>query len=292
MYRSDHDAALARIAALEADLARDRTDDAAREGKLAKLEATLAKERIELARVEAELAKLRPPKPRPAPVPESPEPPASVRPPTTYLGAVVFFAIVGLLLVIAMATQCNKRKADEPIPPRLTRIPDEIDALIRVAKKRGQEALPGSRLITISAKGVTENGALHPDYGDLEAYFQITVSPPKDPDIDPSVPIGAAPPVVRSPFDDYKCTTLHFRNTAWTEDSSTLGGMCVVGDLFKNESEIEPRCTAASIWARAKSEGAPGGAIAELRLQHGMWHFAIRDQRATFEKIYPDDCDP
>jgi hypothetical protein len=288
MYRSDHDAALARIAALEADLARERSDDAAREGKLAKLEAALARERIELARVEAELAKLRP---KPKPPAPAPEPEAPKRTPSTYLGTVVFFAVIALLLVIAMATQCNKRKADEPVHAvRFARVPDEIDALLGAAKKRGHEVLPGSRMITISAKGVTEIGQLHPDYGELEADFQVTVSPPKGPDIDPSVPIGAAPPVDRSPFDDYKCTTLQYRNNEWTENS-VLGGMCVVGDLYKNVSEIEPRCTMTSIWARARADGAPGGAIAELRLQQGSWHFSIRDQRATFEKRYPDDCE-
>jgi hypothetical protein len=289
MYRSDHDAALARIAALEADLARERSDDAAREDKLAKLEAALAKERAELSRAEAELAKLRPPKPEPEP---EPEPQDVMGPRSTYLGPMVAGSVLVLLIVIAAATRCGKRKEDVPVPetPRIARIPDEIASLIAVAKKRAQEVLPGSRLLTVEGSGITEDGRVHPDHGALEAYFQVNVPPPKEPEVDPSVPIGAAPPVARSPLADYQCTTLRYRNNEWSEDS-VMGGMCVVGDLFKNTSDLEPRCTMASIWARAKADGAPGGAIAEIRLQQYSWRFAIRDQRAMFEKSYPDDCE-
>ena len=66
--------------------------------------------------------------------------------------------------------------------------------------------------------------------------------------------------------------------------------MCAIGDLFANDPPLEPRCTTSSIWVRARMDGAPAGAIAELRLQKSSWTFVISDQRASFRASYPDDC--
>lgn len=292
MYRDDHDAALARIAALEADLARERSDDAARETKLAKLEAALVKERAELARLEAEVQRLRPAKPRP-PAPERPPepgPPPAASTESTYVRLGLFFTIVGLLIVVAAASRCGKRKRDveAPPPPRVAKMPDAIEGLVAEGRKRAAEVLPAGRLVRLDAKGVTENGELHPSYGELVLEFQADRPPPAAPEVDPSVPIGAAPPIERSRFDDYECKTLRHQNGQWTISDI---GMCGLGDLYAGKSDLEPSCTTASIWQRALRDGAPSGAIAEITLGSSSWQFAIRDQRASFTKNYPDDCE-
>ena len=66
--------------------------------------------------------------------------------------------------------------------------------------------------------------------------------------------------------------------------------MCVVGDLRASDAELEPKCTTSSIWVRARMDGAPAGAIAEIRLERSTWSFVINDQRASFRGSYPDDC--
>ncbi|HEY5938033.1 MAG TPA: hypothetical protein VIU61_25460 [Kofleriaceae bacterium] len=291
MYRNDHDAALARIAALEADLARERSDDAAREDKLAKLQAALVKERAELGRLEAEVQRLRPAKPKPAlerPPEPSPAPAANGMSSHVRLG--LFFTMMGLLIVIAAASRCGKRKKDVEAPPplRIAKMPDAIEGLWAEGQKRAAEVLPGGRLVTMTAKGVTETGELHPSYGELVMEFQADLPPPSEPRVDPSVPIGAAPPIERSTFDDYECKTLRHQSGEWTVSTVT---MCILGDLYKGKSGLEPRCTTASIWQRALLDGAPSGAIAELRLDRHSWRFEIRDQRASFDKTYPDDCE-
>ena len=294
MFRDDHEAALARIAALEADLKRERSEDADRARKLARIEATLAKERAELARAEAELAKLRPAKPKPAPVRPAPVPaPAADVPaaPNAYLAPVVFFGVMFVMIVIALATRCGKRGSIDPEEPSRTwpRVPDEVDKLVAEATRRGGEALAGSKMLTLELTGVTEEGKLHPEYGSLQAYFQVEAAPAPRPEIDPSVPIGAAPPPERSPFANYRCTTLTYQKGEWSAES--LGdGICITGELFKNQSALAPRCTTASIWARAIADGAPKGAIAEILLRPYGWRFSIRDQRVTFERNYEDDC--
>lgn len=59
MFRDDHEAALARIAALEAELERERAGDAAKSRRLAQLEQQLDEARRKLLATQAELVKHR-----------------------------------------------------------------------------------------------------------------------------------------------------------------------------------------------------------------------------------------
>jgi len=292
MFRDDHEAALARVNALEAELARERSNDAAREHKLAQLEATLAKERARLASAEAELARHRPaPAKRPEPSVESDRTPGA---PNVYLGSVIAIGVVLIFCLVGLA-KCMSKKApvpERPVPARfiVKPLPDSISALLPQIRQRGEAMLPGSKLLELEAKGVTEDGALHPEYGELEATFQREASKTA-PKVDPSVPIGAAPPEPESLLDDYECVYIVRGPTEWRENVLNEHRMCAVGEMRKYDDPLVPNCTMKSIWARARADGAPSDAIATIRLAKGRWTFEINDQRESHRFSYLDDCE-
>ena len=100
-YRDDHEAALARMDALTAELARARTDDVQQEARIAALEAELAEERDKAARAQAALDELRPPAPEPPPPKVVSEAESDPIPALVFFGlmvaACVLIAIVGAL---------------------------------------------------------------------------------------------------------------------------------------------------------------------------------------------------
>lgn len=107
MFRDDHEAALARIAALETELDDAQADDAEREAKVAKLERELVRARLKLEQAESELAQHRP---RPAPSPRPvvarrvgvpTDPPAEVgAKPGTGRAAAIVVAVLLVLIVV------------------------------------------------------------------------------------------------------------------------------------------------------------------------------------------------
>jgi hypothetical protein len=115
VFRDDHDAALARIDALEAELARSRSDDAKQAARIEKLETQLAQAKAKLAAAEQASPAQRPKvaprvqqpdwgstrvKPPAAPIAGALEPPQDRRPRSGGHAAAIVVAIL-LLAVLA-----------------------------------------------------------------------------------------------------------------------------------------------------------------------------------------------
>ena len=112
MFRDDHDAALARIDALEAELKRARSDDADQAARIEKLEGQLELAKRKLADTEGELDQHRPrtkprsepsvqPRPRPGVAPV--EPLELDRPAPSDRGVALVVAIILIGVVVAGA---------------------------------------------------------------------------------------------------------------------------------------------------------------------------------------------
>jgi hypothetical protein len=175
-FRDDHDAALARITALEQALARERADDDSQRARIAALEAELRAARAELERAAAELDQLRPPAdpPRAAEpsVPGAPPVPAEPRPAVGAVGQAWLWVIGVLAAFGALAvgiTMCGEgREATAPVPPpRVAAMADDISGYLAEGRARAERLLPGSRIISMTGRGVDEHGRLHPDHGVL-----------------------------------------------------------------------------------------------------------------------------
>lgn len=57
---------------------------------------------------------------------------------------------------------------------------------------------------------------------------------------------------------------------------------------------LQPRCSVSEIRRRSLADGAPKGAMAQVRIREGgQWHVGIEDQGKTlFSSTYKDDCAP
>ncbi|HEY5921944.1 MAG TPA: hypothetical protein VIV11_09755 [Kofleriaceae bacterium] len=303
MFRDDHEAALARLEAVEAELAKEKSKDVRQEQRLASLEAELRAAKSKLRETEAELAKHRPPLPEPVALPK---PASTAARPTSAedaqlarrramlaFGLLAAAFVVGLSIYATKAgredSEYNTSTTEETKPQQKLALPDSISALLPEIRARGEQELPGSRLIELSGKGITSEGALHETYGELEATFYRTVEP-VEPEVDPKLPVGAAPPVAHSSLDRHKCAYVRRTATGWQEHSLAAFQMCVLGDLYEGRSALEPSCTMKTIWQRAIADGAPANAIAEISLQQSRWEFEINDQRLQFARTYSDDC--
>jgi hypothetical protein len=306
VFRDDHEAAVARLAALEDELKRERDKDIQQEGRIAQLEAQLAAGREKLRETEAELAKYRPPPARPR------NETAGLhvsKPPQQASRGVAIAAMGFLAFVVVLALLANRSSPPEdPVSPsaaepRQPFLPDEISGLMSELRSRGEAQLPGSHLIDLTGKGITSEGRLHATYGELAAtFYRKTIEPV--PAVDPNLPVGAAPP--QAPIEEQKCAYLRRTASGWGTDP--MYGMidtCLLGtdiDLFdpmyarettqrpSRTAPLEPTCSMRSIWARAIADGAPRDAIAEISIQRGRWRFEINDQRLQFARRYDDDC--
>jgi hypothetical protein len=293
-YRDDHEAALARVNALEEELARERTDEAERDARLSALEAELRGAREKLAAAEVQLEELKPParpaaKPAPAPAPA----PARAGDHWLLFSLIAGAAVIGI--VIAVTTSRSDHDHDEevrlpPPPPRVAAMPDRLSTLLEEARRRAQELLPGSRIIEMRGEGIDEEGRLHPEYGSV--LFRVhRTNPPAAPSFDEDRPIGAPQPEP-PPHEPYSCVTMTYGPGGWDEPLIIDGevfGYCAFGESDANDDAIAPACTAKSIWVMARRDGAPAGAIAAITYD-GRWTLRIADRRASFERDYDDDC--
>ena len=294
MFRDDHEAALARLQAVEAELANEKSKDVKQEQRLASLEAELRAAKAKLHETETELAKHRPPPPKPAPTPAPfVEDAQGVRPRsmlTLGLLAAVLVSVVGLAVWANIMSRRDSQHTRTPDPPKAElALPDSISALLPEIRARGEQELPGSRLVELSGEGITSEGALHETYGELEATFYRTVEP-AEPEVDPKLPVGAAPPVAHSPLDRHKCAYVKRTATGWRKDGLAGFHLCILGDRYERRSSLDPACTMKSIWQRAIVDGAPANGIAMISLQQSEWEFEINDQRLQFRRTYRDDC--
>ncbi len=294
--RNDHDAALARVKALEDELARERADDHRRDERMAALDAELRSARQLLEAAARELAELRPPAPASPPV----RPPALAPVPAPDPGRawIIAVGIVGVIIVLLVLVSVRSRSPSRsgpavskaPARKPVDVMPDDIAGYLEEARAKAQELLPGSRIISMTGEGIDQHGRLHPSYGEFSVELH-RVNPSPDEVEEPGRPIGAPPPP-QAPHDDYSCLFLDRDTTGWRDNvlaKSGLTGFCPLGDLKANRSEISPVCTMKSIWQRALADGARDGAIAKIRYE-GRWHFEIDDDRARFERDYDDDC--
>jgi hypothetical protein len=301
VFRDDHEAALARLQALEEELARERAKDVKQEQRLDSLEAQLAAAKEKLRQTEAELAIHKPPEPprresrlRPPagsePYPNPPLPPgrgAAIAAATLLIGVVV----IGLVMMKRSRTEdagAGSATREVPAPESTPFMTDQVSDLLPDLRAYGHERLPGSRMVELEGKGITSDGSLHETYGAIDGTFYVKARRP-EPEVDPNLPVGAAPPVHAS-LDEHKCTYVRRDAKGWAEHPMSVMNMCVMGDLFGQVSELEPSCSMRSIWSRAIADGAPADAIAEISLRRGLWHFTINDQRLQFRRTYSDDC--
>jgi hypothetical protein len=294
VFRDDHDAALARLKAVEDELARERDKDVKQESRLASLEAQLAAAKEKLRATEAELAKHKPPEPRSQSKPAE----SSVTPRPPGRGAAIAAGMVLVLIVIVGIAMMRRGRQDHTAPSAgrapaaqaTPFMPDQISDLLNEMRTRANEQLPGARLVQVRSAGITPDGTLHDTYGKLDAVFQHEVLI-VEPEVDPNVPIGAAPRVEPSVLDRYKCVYISRTTRGWEDDSPLNSlGMCALGDLWAN-SDLQPRCSMRSIWQRAIADGAPRDAIAEISFTtSNVWNFRINDQRMSFAQNYVDDC--
>jgi hypothetical protein len=302
VFRSDHEAALARLQALEEELARERDKDVKQEARLAALEAQLATAKDQLRETAAELALHKPPPPKSESklkLPAGSERTGDVpRPPGRGAAIAAVTALTAVTLIGFLMMKRGNRSGDPPagratLPvtvevPNLY-IPDQVSEMLDEMRSRAEKELPGARLVQLRSKGITSQGELHATFGELEAVFQREMPTP-EPEVDPNVPIGAAPPVEPNALDRFKCLYLTRNPRGWDDSALYSMNMCALGDLWAN-TDLHPQCSMRSIWARAITDGAPRDAVAEIGFTSShVWNFRINDQRMQFSQNYVDDC--
>jgi hypothetical protein len=292
VYRDDHEAALARVAALEDEIARDAVNDEAREARLAGLERELVTARKQLETAKAELAKLRPepaePKPpaKREPITSTPQPP-SAQPWIPIALAVGVLVLIIVAFAISRSSKARRVPAPEPVQ---TSLPDEVSRLIDEGRARADKLMPGAFLTRIDAKGVTEQGSLHPEFGELELEFRHENPRPPKPEVDPNLPIGAPRPP-EPEYHRWSCVDVKRVHGVW--EDLDLRDMCsIYGANERSYSDVTPKCTMRSVWVRARAAGAPANAIAHIELDGGSWSFDIADDRAAIKQSFDDNCVP
>jgi hypothetical protein len=284
VFRDDHEAALARVTALQAELAREQADDADREQRLAALTAELAEAKSKLQRVESELASYKPaPSPAPEPLDVITEPPQDADTRRTRVIVTFLIAVIVIFVLTLIAMRGSRDRDDRVNLPHVNNISADRLAVMAELRAVGNRYLPGSFLAEFRAEGVTRDGLLHAEYGNLHVQFAraMTQAPPPSPS---EVPIGAAPPM---PVPIAECVIATRTASGWNED---VTGATVWPCMLPREQALEPRCSMQQIWARAIAQGASQDAIATLKFLGSQWQFSINDQRFEFSRSYPDDC--
>ncbi len=180
-----------------------------------------------------------------------------------------------IALVLLVLAACEDRSPPSPRPAeavadRWFAEPDQVSAALASAQKKVDEELRGARLVRLSAHGVDEEGKLHPRFGAFEVEFQR--------EYDPDLPIGAP----RWAHEEQTCLVLMRDSKGWTAHR-----LCTPA-----AATDPPRCTARTVWKRARKDGASAGAIAALTFERGRWHVTIDDARAPFDHEYDDGCLP
>lgn len=299
-FRDDREALLARLDALQGELARaggaadrealrrrveelaaavdEATDRLDRDrGALGELGARLDAVRRELggSSVPARSVASAPPAVAPAP-------PRGARFPL-WLAVIPVAAIA-----IASALVRGGSSPDEaavPLDPTQSAVPGDpraFDPLAALDRARQRSLLgAGGQLSGIRAQYVSPNGRL-----DLEArayhaqvvytFYEPGPTPPPEAD----TPLGVPRPVSMGQYATVEVTSAGM--TAFPPTPFPSGG-----------AAPEPRCSFASLWAVARARGAPEGAVATIdyggTAAEGHWNFSIADTSTNFA-VTDDEC--
>jgi hypothetical protein len=297
-HRDDHDAALARADALQAELDRERASHAEQGDRIAALERELREARNRLEKAEATLGDIKPKKPAPSPVFTDEPPPQEHDEGTAKIGLVIGVIVMGIIAALAMAKcQTAERRGDAPPLEPSEKPPFVADTLM----KRGLERLGGEMLLDeIAFDYVKSDGTLDETHGRVRIETRKR-RPPKPPD-DPNRPTGAPDPNAHDPMMDMMmsdCPEHYWSPSGWSQQR----GSCM---SFGNAPVGRPGCTPASIVGRARADGAPEG-LARVKVEwtylampRGLedgwkWTFSITDhaRNVSFSRDYDDrDCVP
>jgi hypothetical protein len=289
MYRDDHEAALARMQALETELAAHASDDR----KLATLTREVADARTRLEHAEAELQRMRsttPPRaaatsPVPTPAPE-PAPGSGILTLAVVLGG------LGALCAIATVAASWHETPRAAAPVKAT--PDPAvsgDRMLAEGIERATALALGAELVAIEATGVHADGSLDPKYGELAVELIRDRGPEPITPVDSSTPIGA--PRLEHVYLRYDCIRLVYTHGRWQDQWPAIKmdierlHSCL--DTFETHPPLRRHCSIAQIWQRARRH-APATAIAKLALDVTGWSFTINDPRLSVELHERDDC--
>ncbi|HRC57767.1 MAG: hypothetical protein IPI49_05475 [Myxococcales bacterium] len=204
-----------------------------------------------------------------------------------------------LLVVLgALLCGCRDRAAQEtataaaPAPQP----PSSADELLRHVSARAK----GLVLTSLTLSYVRPDGVMDPTYGSMQA--QIGDLPPPPPPDDPSRPVGAPEPPRYASILGNDCWELAWRPGGMvSENHRRLCGP----SLGQSTPHQAVRCSIAQLWERARKDGAPAGLAviswdSYFELKESLpttvlgWKFSITDapRDISFQKQYPDDCDP
>ena len=273
--RDDHDAALARADALQAELDRERAEHADQTERIAELERELAAARQRLERAEEALGDIKPRKRV-----DADRLPSGRRADNEAHASVVKpLSVVAAVLVIGVALSlCARRRGDDAVkaidPPR-PQPPFVADVLVREGLAQVTDDTLAVQEIAVDY--VAPDGTLDVTHGRIR-IATAKRPPPKPPD-DPSRPTGAPGPdetdrMVAMMMADCPQPTWS-PHTGWERSS----GSCMsFGDLARGA----PVCSPGSIVARARADGAPDG----LARVHAQWTFALRAHGRAWQWTY------
>ncbi len=259
-YRDDHDAALARAAALEKELADARAEHHRDEEKIAKLEAEL--------------------RARPRPKRTHKRPPGRA----VWIAALAAGVLVVAVPVVVLVQR--HRAARDQVAAGW-----DVQQYLAEAVADATSQWSDAELMKITADYVDSTGRaqLDVDGARLSYWFR---SPSRAQPPDPPSRIGLPAPTRTKPCQlreriHYKGDTSLSSDTQ--TDSSPGCGASVPGPL---------RCTVREIWQRAIAKGAPASALASIWLRtegdppKRTWHFEINDATHAHDVRvrFDDDC--
>lgn len=270
-YRDDHDAALARADALEAELRAAKSEHDHDQEKIAELESKLSAPKVE------------PPPPRktaPAPEPDYyiPDPP---KPPTTFLLIEKRTWLIGGFFAVALLcgflyNRCERNKVADGWD-----VQANIDEAISEARSTWSDA----ELATFYADYVDSKGhALILDTnGGMSFYFRSASHPTTS--RTPSRP-GMPPPTPKADCLIESAPTSVKKGTSLRESKNYGRRGC-------DESlPGKPRCSIVEIWQRAIDKGAPSNGVAKIRMwtsnRARNWKFEMDGTPHTYR--FADDC--
>ena len=296
MYRDDHEAALARVQALETELAAHTSDDR----KIAALTREIADARTRVERAEAELQRMR------SAAPSTPDttsrgflkssPTTSTTETSSKSGIVtlvLLFGGLGAVYTFGAVVHRHHEAEHTAEAVEVTPVPAVgADRVLADGVARAIALAPGAELVAIDATGVHSDGDLDPQYGELAVELVRDNGPERIAPVDPNRPIGAPEPEheVYLRYDCIRFVYTHGRwNDEWPATTMDIERLHSCIDTFETHPALRQHCTIAQIWQRAR-DAAPATAIAKLTLDATGWTFTIDDPRLHVERHDRDDC--
>lgn len=268
-YRDDHDAALARADALEAELKQARAEITQDENRIARLEA-------ELARRPKPHSKKREPK-------RQPEPREPREPRKRSVVPLVFAALAGILVIAGLVFYLiGRHRADR------AQVADgwDVQHYLELATADARSTWSDVEIARIDADYVDSSGRaqLTVSGAELRFYFRSPSHAPP-----PPAPVRLGLP---APSTSGQC---ELRERIYKQDTSlTQDNMTESADTCAAIVRGPLRCTVLQIWQRAIAKGAQSSAVAAVRLRTEdgirLWRFEINGTGKLMK--FPDDCTP